>query len=242
MAKLRILKSKKSRIIIFAFILTGIAFMVTGALVVASYRDAKNQTSAPASRSTTQTIKNEASHESGKIDANLPSEESTQSSPDSKAKNDEPASKPSASSSASPAKPSGSSGASFSAPPSASYQPVAPNPYCPTPTFSLSVAQQAQSTNLIITATASPDDPNLRPECGGGYNYYWPTVTYPSNGSLCSGIVYSIGSNNSWGVACSIYGNVPYGTYTYSFTVTASNGYAKTASRTASYTFHYVQQ
>ncbi len=84
-------------------------------------------------------------------------------------------------------------------------------------------------------------DPNFSPYCGGGVNITTPVVTYPANGPFCSGLTYPI-SNNSWGMACSVYGNATYGSYTFTFTVTATNGYNKSTTKSASYTFNYVQE
>jgi hypothetical protein len=121
-------------------------------------------------------------------------------------------------------------------------QAVVPNPYCPAPNFSLTATRQSTSNyNLLITATPASGDPSLKPECGGGIRFDWPIVTYPANGSLCDGSIYPI-SNNTWGVSCSIYGGASYGPYTFSFTVTGTNGYAKSTTKTASHTINYVQE
>ena len=123
-----------------------------------------------------------------------------------------------------------------------SSQSATTNPYCPTPNFSLSVSRQSPNDyNLRITASIPSDDPNLSPYCGGGLTFTYPEVTHPSNGAFCSGQVYPM-TNTTWGVACSMYGNVPYGTYTFSFSTTGTNGYGKSTTRTATHTFNYVQQ
>jgi hypothetical protein len=121
--------------------------------------------------------------------------------------------------------------------PGADSGPVTPNPYCPAPRFSLSVTRAIDSYNLYISVIPDYINPSNTPECGGvGYNT--PTVTYPTNGNLCSGLLYPT-SYMSWGMACSIYGGASYGDYTFGFTVTASNGFNITSTQTASYTIHY---
>ena len=127
--------------------------------------------------------------------------------------------------------------------------PAVPNPYCPTPVFSVVISRQsADNFNLFVDAVAAAGDPNLKPECGGGINFSYPVVTKPSNGPFCDGAAYPYTPNtyppvyNRWGISCSIYGNASYGDYTFGVTITGTNGYNKSATKTAYYTLHYVQQ
>lgn len=118
-------------------------------------------------------------------------------------------------------------------------QPVTPNPYCPNPAFDMSIVKNSSDYNLNLAVVFPAGEPNLSPSCGG-INVSTPVVA-SLTGSFCSGLLYPTG-NNSWGMACSIYGNVPYGSYTFSFTATATNGYSKSTTKTFYYTYNYQQQ
>src|SRR3989344_2020113 len=121
------------------------------------------------------------------------------------------------------------------------YIPVAPNPYCPAPNFIFSVQREVNSYNTRLNVSSSPSDPSNTPACGGGINYSYLTVTRPSNGPICDGIVYPI-DNYNWGVSCSIYGNAVYGNYTFTFTTTGTNGYGQKTTRTINHTINYQPQ
>ena len=117
---------------------------------------------------------------------------------------------------------------------------VTPNPYCPAPQFTVSVTRNPSSYDLYIDVIPGFNDPSNTPECGGvGYNT--PVATYPTNGNLCSGIIYPI-SYLKWGMACSIYSTATYGTYPYSFTITGTNGFNVSTTKTAYYTINYQQE
>lgn len=121
------------------------------------------------------------------------------------------------------------------------YTPVQPNPYCPAPNFNFSVQREANSYNMRLAVSSSPAEPSNSAACGGGINYSYPIVSKPANGPICDGAVYPI-DNYNWGVSCSIYGNAQYGTYTFTFTTTGTNGYGFKTTRSVSHTINYQPQ
>lgn len=113
-----------------------------------------------------------------------------------------------------------------------------PESECPAPDFTLTVAQSSSSNrNLYIVAAPVTNDPGSRAGCGG-VEFDAPVITYPINGHFCDQSL-SVIASNAWSTDCSLQGGTAYGTYTFTFSVTGTNGYDLSTSRSKNLTYYY---
>ena len=110
---------------------------------------------------------------------------------------------------------------------------------CPAPNFNLTATKPSGSSNdLYVIAVPVTNDPGVSSECSNAINYATPVVTHPSNGHFC-GATLSAMASNGWVVSCTVDDGTPDDSYTFTFSVTATNSQGQAATKTASHTYSY---